>query len=141
MIGKWTAAVLVCVMAGGCDVGEGGLPLPRQHDGESYPGDRQALRGVMEVTDWGCKNLATDGGSYLVIWPANSEEVAVDDLWAVRLPNGDVVGDGDPVVGTGAFTPTAPLEANRDTPLAHWVGNCAADLSEVIVLDSAERGE
>jgi hypothetical protein len=132
--------VVVLLLVGACGVGEGGLPLPRQEEGQSYPGIRQEVRGELEYSEWGCKNLVVEGTSYLVIWPAGSEETAVDDVSAIRLPGGQVIAEGDSVVGTGAYTPTEPLTANRDTPLAYWIGNCAADASEVIVLDSAERG-
>jgi hypothetical protein len=116
------------------------MPLPRQEAGQAYPGLRQELRGEFELSDSGCMNLTLESGTYLVIWPARSEETEVEDRWAVRLPNGQVVAEGDTVVGTGAFTPAAPVLANPGTLMAQWVTYCAPDASEVIVFDSAERG-
>jgi hypothetical protein len=46
------------------------MPLPRQQAGESYPGDRPELTGVLDVSDFGCFNLALDDEHILVIWPA-----------------------------------------------------------------------
>ena len=136
--------IVACGLAlvlSGCWIGEGGMPLPRQHAGETYPGDRRELSGVLEVSDFGCLNIALDGETYLVIWPAGSDYADLGDRpQGVLLPGGQVIAEGDPVVGTGAFTSTEPLLANRDSSLAYAIGGCAPDASEVIVFDTADRG-
>ena len=118
-----------------CGIGEGGIGLPHQRAGETYPGNRLEMVGILEVADNSCLNMALDGTSYLVIWPAGS---ALADR--VLLPNGEVIAEGDTVVGTGAFTPTARLTADRNGYWANAIGYCAPDASEVVVLDTARRG-
>ena len=132
-------AVLVLVV-GGCGLGEAGMPLPRQQAGQSYPGDRQEFAGVLDVSDFGCFNLAVNDERLFVIWPTGSDYANSDNQYAVRLPGGAVVADGESVIGTGAFTPTAPLLAQRDTSLAYALRSCAPDASEVVVLDTARHG-
>ena len=110
------------------------MGLPRQIAGETYPGERRELSGVLEVADNGCLNLTMDGATRFVIWPAGSTQ---DDR--VRLPDGEFITVGDEVAGIGALTPTAPLVANRDGFWASAIGYCAPDASEVVVLDSARR--
>lgn len=128
-------AVLIAILLTACGLGEGGLGLPRQLGGETYPGDRFTLDGVMQVSSNGCFQLKWQGRIHYVIWPAGS---TLDDQ--VRLPNGEVIREGDHVTGIGALTPTAPLVANRDGYWAYAIGYCAPGAEEVIVLDSAERG-
>lgn len=126
---------LLSVVIAACLPGEGGIDLPHQLTGETYPGDRRELNGLLEVADNGCLNLALEGGTYFVIWPTGS---SLDNR--VRLPNGEVIAEGDIVVGTGALTPTAPLVANRNGYWANAIGYCSPNAAEVIVLDSARRG-
>jgi hypothetical protein len=109
-----------------------GLGLPVPIAGESYPGERKDVTGVLEVASNGCLQLGVDGQRYFVIWPTGS---MLDDR--VRLPNGQVVREGQTVTGTGALTPSAPLVAQRDSYWASAIGFCAPDATEVLVLDSA----
>jgi hypothetical protein len=131
----------LALLLSGCWIGEGGMPLPRQHAGETYPGDRRELSGVLEVSDFGCLNIALDGETYLVIWPAGSDYADLGDgPPGVQLPGGQAITEGDSLVGIGTLTPTEPLLANRDTSLAYAIRGCAPDASEVIVFDTADRG-
>jgi hypothetical protein len=127
------AATLTWSMAlAACGVGEGGMGLPHQLAGETYPGDRMAVAGELVVAQNGCLELNVDGARYFVIWPAGATLDAF-----VRLPNGDVIGEGDRVEGTAALTPTAPLTANRDGYWANAIGFCAPEAAEVLVMDIA----
>ena len=133
--------VILGLLVGACGLGEAGMPLPRQQGGQSFPGDRQDLNGVLAVSDFGCLNILLDGQTFLVIWPAGSDYADLGDQpHGVRLPDGQVLADGDAVMGTGAFTPTAPLLANRDTSLAYAIRGCAPDAAELVVFDAARRG-
>jgi hypothetical protein len=123
--------VAAAVLVAGCGIGEGGMGLPAQLPDESYPGVRQGVRGTLAVTPFGCIELRIDEGRWFVIWPAGSR---LDDR--VRLPDSQVVAEGDIVVGVGAFTPTAPLWARG----GYWqnaLGSCAPGEEAVLVLDSA----
>jgi len=121
----------------GCQPGQVGMGLPRQHDGESYTGDRQHLTGVLEVASNGCINIDLNPGTYLIIWPKGSDYADLGQSPAgVRLPDGHVIAPGDTLSGTGALTPTAPLVANRDGYWSHAIGYCAPGASEVVVFDS-----
>ena len=134
--------LLVGGLLGGCWLGQAGMELPHQLPGESYPGDRGELTGVLDVADNGCRHIVLDAGTYFVIWPSGSDAADLGELPAgVRLPGGDVIADGDTLVGTGALTPTAPLTADRNGWWAHVIGYCAPDASEVFVFDSARGGE
>lgn len=132
----------IVLLVGGCGIGEAGMPLPRQQPGETYPGDRQELRGTLTVSDVGCFNITVDidGAEYLVIWPPDSDYHDLEDAYALRLPGGAVIVDGESVIGTGAFTPTSPLLLERDTSMAHAIRYCAADDEEVVVFDTALPG-
>jgi hypothetical protein len=133
--------VIAALLVGGCGLGEAGMPLPRQQAGQTFPGDRQDLHGVFAVSDFGCLNIVLDGETFMVIWPAGSDYAELGERPnGVRLPDGQVIVDGDAVLGTGAFTPTAPLLADRDTSLAHAIRGCAPDASELVVLDAVRRG-
>lgn len=135
-------AVLVALgILAGCGLGEARKPLPQQQAGVAYPGDRQELSGVLDVSDYGCFNLALDDERFLVIWPAGSDRTDLGDEYALRLPSGEVIANGDGVVGTGAFTPKAPLLAERDSAQAYAIRGCALDASEVIVFDSAHPSD
>lgn len=135
------AALVALGMLAGCGLGEAGMPLPQQQGGVAYPGDRQELSGVLDVSDYGCFNLALDDEHFLVIWPAGSDRTDLGDEYALRLRSGEVIANGDGVVGTGAFTPTAPLLAERDSSMAYAIRGCAPDATEVIVFDSAQPAE
>lgn len=121
---------------GGCS-GLGGLELPQQRIGETFPGERVELAGVLDVADDGCIGITMEAGTFLVIWPSGSDDADVDERPAVRLPDGQVIGPGDALAGIGALTRTAPLVADRNGYWAHVIGYCAPDAAEVVVLDSA----
>ncbi len=67
--------VLISGLLGGCSLGQGGMELPHQLPGESYPGDRLELTGALDVADNGCRHIVLDAGTYLVIWPSGSDYV------------------------------------------------------------------
>jgi len=92
----------------GSDAGLGGMGLPRQQDGETYPGLRRELHGPVEVAPDGCLQIGIDGHSHFVIWPRGSELADV-----VLLANGDTLRPGDEVTATGAPTTVEPLVADR----------------------------
>jgi hypothetical protein len=110
-----------------------GLGLPVQLPNETYPGERGEVTGVLDVGSNGCFELAVEGASHFVIWPAGSGHAANQ----VRLPTGELVAEGQRVTGRGALTPTAPLIGNDDGYWAHAIGFCAPDAAEVLVLDEA----
>lgn len=117
------------------------MELPHQLPGENYRGDRRELTGLLHVADNGCFQVALGAGTNFVIWPAGSEDAAVGDLPGVRLAGGDVIVAGNTVAGRGALTATAPLTVERNGWWAHVIGYCAPDASEVVVFDSAHRGD
>lgn len=116
-------------------IGEGGMGLPVQRDGESYLGPRGDIRGTLRVADSGCIELETGDQRWFVIWPSGSRLDAF-----VRLPDGTVLDEGDDLVGLGGATPVAPLVAAG----GYWttaIGFCARDAREVLVLDEVTRAE
>lgn len=115
--------------------GLGGMEMPRQRDGEAYPGLRRDIVGIVEVAPDGCVGVRIDDRSYFAIWPRGSEQHEV-----VRLPGGEVIAAGDRIVGVGALTPVAPLVADPNGYWAYVIGFCAPDAREVLVLDAARRG-
>ncbi len=131
-------AVVLGGLAAGCALpGQAGMDLPRQNDAETYSGDRSQLAGVLATASNGCLTIGMNSGDYLVIWPRGSEFANRGELPAgVRLPDGQVISPGDAMSGTGAFTPTAPLVANRHGYWAHTIGYCAPSASQVVVFDS-----
>ncbi len=137
MKGAMFIVVLSADLLIGCQPGQAGIDLPRQHDGETYPGDRQQLTGVLEVAANGCINIDLNPGTYLVIWPKGSAYADLGQSPAgVRMPDGHVIAPGDSLSGTGALTPTTPLVANRDSYWAQAIGYCAPGASDVVVFDS-----
>jgi hypothetical protein len=115
----------------GCGIGDGGVGLPAQRAGDTFPGVREEIRGTLEVAANGCFELVVDGSRWYAIWPVGSQR---DDL--VRLPEGQVVAEGDTVVGIGALTPTGPLVAQG----GYWqnaLSICAPGADQVLVLDIA----
>ena len=91
----------------------------------------EEIRGVLASTPYGCRELGVDGEKWFVIWPAGSR---LDD--GIQLPTGQVVGEGDTVVGIGAFTLTEPLAAASEYWLRTFI-ECAPGADEVLVLDVA----
>lgn len=140
-----TSLAAALAIAGGataaCGVGEAGMELPRQHDGESFPGHRQELTGVLHTASNGCLELVLESGTYFVIWPNGSDDADLENVRGVRLPSGDAIAPGDTVTGVGAFTSTARLTAERDGYWQSTIGYCAPDALELVVFDSAQRGE
>jgi hypothetical protein len=116
------------------EAGLGGPGLPQQLEGERYAGARRDLAGTVELADNGCVNVVLDGRSLFVIWPAGS---ALDNV--VRLPDGDVLADGDRVIGTGALSPVAPLVADRGGYWANVIGFCDPTADLLVVFDSARK--
>lgn len=117
------------------EAGLGGPGLPQQLAGERYPGARRVLAGTVELADNGCVNVVLDGRSLFAIWPAGS---ALDDV--VRLPDGQVLADGDRVTGSGALSPVAPLVADPGGYWANVIGFCDPDADVLVVFDSAGKG-
>jgi hypothetical protein len=117
--------------------GLGGMGLPQQRPDEVYPGARQEIVGVFDIAGDGCFHLLTKGKREFVIWPSGATQ---DGPIRIRLPDGSVIRDGDPVFGTGAYTPVAPLVADRNGYWATTIGFCASDADQVIVLDDAFKG-
>ncbi|MBW3613563.1 MAG: hypothetical protein KY392_06865 [Chloroflexi bacterium] len=73
-------ALMLVLLLAGCSLpgatpesNEGGMGLPQQLDGETYPGDRRAISAEVEVADNGCAYLVVDGAALLAIWPRGSE--------------------------------------------------------------------
>jgi hypothetical protein len=139
--GTWLAAAALALAVGltvaacsGPD-GLGGMEMPRQRDGETYPGMRRDIVGIVEVTPDGCIGVKVDDRSYFAIWPRGSEQGE-----AVRLPGGEVIAAGDRIAGVGALTPVAPLVADPNGYWAYVIGFCAPGAREVLVLDAAGRG-
>ena len=116
--------------------GLSGMGLPQQRANEVYPGTRMALEGVLQIADDGCFQLLMNGNRTFVIWPPGASQ---DGPVRIRLPDGGVIGEGDALKATGAFTPVAPLIADRNGYWATTIGFCAPESEEVIVLDSASR--
>lgn len=117
--------------------GEGGMGLPHQLDGESYPGARGPIDAEVEVADNGCVYLDVDGKELLAIWPRGSELSE-----PVRLPDETEIADGDRIEGTGTLMDAAALAGGPDGYWAMVTGFCAGDGSrDVVVLDevSASR--
>jgi hypothetical protein len=127
---RFLATLSAAALAAGCEIGQGG-GLPAQVQGETYPGVRVEIRGALATTPYGCRQLEIDGETWFVIWPAGS---GLAD--GVRLPGGQVVAEGDAVVGIGAFTPTAPLAATNEYWRRTFI-SCAPGAEEVLVLDVA----
>jgi hypothetical protein len=111
------------------------MDLARQRDGETYPGVRRNVVGIVEVAPDGCIGVKVDDRSYFAIWPRGSEQ---DE--AVRLPGGEVIAAGDRITGVGALTPVAPLVADPNGYWAYLIGFCVPGAREVLVLDAAGPG-
>lgn len=130
----FAASVLAVLLATACtssdDEALGGPGLPQQLPGERYPGTRQALAGEVELLENGCVNVATDEGSWMVIWPAGSD---LGD--PVLLPNGTSLADGDRIEGTGALMPVNALAGGADGYWASVIGFCDPDAREIVVFD------
>lgn len=112
----------------------GGIGVPQQVDGETYPGPRAELRGAVWVGDDGCVYLLEDAPR-LVVWPAGS---ALSD--PVRLPDGTELRDGDELTIDGRLVPAADLPGGADGYWAHVTGFCDAGADQVVVADAVTRG-
>lgn len=110
-----------------------GLGLPAQRAGETYPGERRDLRGVLRLGPRSCLELEVAGVRHFVIWPPGSQ-----DADRVRLPNGEVVREGQEIVGRGALTRTAPLSGPEGSYWNTAFDICAPNADEVLVLDNAQ---
>lgn len=116
------------------DGAQGGMGVPVQLAGETYPGARDLLQAELDVTETGCLHVVVDGESRFAIWPAGAELAD-----ALRLPDGTVLADGDRIEALGAATPAAPLTANRDGYWANAIGFCDPQADVVMVLDDVRR--
>jgi hypothetical protein len=110
------------------------MGLPRQLDGEQYPGRRVELTGEVSVASNGCVYLSADGLERLAIWP---RDASLSE--PVRLADGTELRDGDAVRGTGTVLPTAGLAGGADGYWADVTGFCAGDVSEAVVFDEVRR--
>jgi hypothetical protein len=89
----------------------------------AQPGDEALITGTVAVTDGGCVGLATAATIHLVIWP-NGTSLEQSDLLKIRLPTGELLGEGDQVEGAGGYY-TSPREFQDQ------IDTCEAD-DEVI---------
>jgi hypothetical protein len=89
-------AAAVLLLGTGCggsaDDNSGGMGLPSQLDGESYPGPRRLIGGRFTVADNGCFLLRDGGAQHLVVWPADAAHGGAEVVLAVerlaRWPDG-----------------------------------------------------
>jgi hypothetical protein len=133
-----------CLVAGlsGClgvvddDSAQGGLGLPQQLDGETYPGARDELAGTVVVAENGCFLLDVDGVVRLAIWPAGSR----GDGDGVVLPDGDRLVGGSGLAARGTVLPVTGLAGGPDGYWATVVQFCVPDDRDVVVLDEAAAG-
>jgi len=117
----------------------GGIGIPKQQAGETYPGERSDVVGTIEVDGYGCIRVRLDdGASFAAIWPASANQ-GRDDYVNLGWFQRDL-GDGDQVRGTAALTPLASLPSWDNN--GYWryaLGACVQDgETEAIVFDSAE---
>ena len=97
----------------GSDVPVGVWPEPGSPDASPVvltARDMGALEAVSvgRVTRSGrCLQFGDSPGSPVIVWEEGTERVADGDGWAVRLPGGDLVREGDRVQGAGGSLPTA----------------------------------
>jgi hypothetical protein len=96
----------------------GGMNLPAQRDGESYPGARGPVAGTVARQPNGCFRLATPTGTRLVVWPRGSGQDPQDGA-VIRLASGRRLHDGDRVSGTGLEFPVTGLAG---VPDGYWGG-------------------
>lgn len=131
-----TAFVAVALILAACtspqDEAIGGPGLPQQLPGETYPGARQALAGMVQLLDNGCVNVEIGGVSRLAIWPPGSQLGE-----PVTLPDGTPLTDGDAVAGVGTVIPTRALSGTSDGYWASVTGFCDTLPREVVVFDEA----
>jgi hypothetical protein len=123
-----------CATVVACSVpGLAGAGVASQRTGESFPGERRDVRGVVEGGPNSCAHLVVDGVSHFVIWPHGTA------TWELVLRSGQRVREGDTIVGRGALTPTEPLHgaAGETTYWGHMLGLCDVEAEEVLVLDDA----
>lgn len=137
-----TVLALVLVGLGGCsssggsspEGNEGGMGVPQQRPGESYPGARGPVDGAVALQSNGCFRIETAAGSRLVVWPRGTRQDPQDGA-VLRLPSGDRLGDGDRVTGTGLELPVTGLPGVPDGYWGSVVTFCAPDDATVLVLD------
>ena len=115
--------------------GQGGMGLPQQLAGETYPGPREQLSGELRVGSEGCAYIVIDEVSRLVIWPSGSTLAN-----PVRLPDGSDLSDGQGLRGTGGVIATEALPGGPDGYWAHVTGFCTGDVPEAVVFDEVGGG-
>lgn len=106
------------------------MGLPRQLDGERYPGTRGQIDAEVRVADNGCANVVVDGRELLAIWPRGSELSQ-----PVRLPDGTELADGDRFEGVGTVMEARALPGGPDGYWAMVTGFCTGDAPQVVVFD------
>jgi hypothetical protein len=129
----WCVLVAAGLLACGSRDGEGGRVLPAHRSGETHPGTRVPIAGIIRIAPNGCVSLQIGDTDWLVIWPTGS---TLSD--AVNLPGGATLHDGDQVQGTGALTPADPFTADASGYWAYAIGYCAPGVHHVLVLDAVQ---
>ena len=111
------------------------MGLPQQLAGETYPGVRRPVDGVVRVGSEGCAYLVEGRETRLAIWPTGSELAE-----PVRLPEGTELTDGVTIDGTGTTMAADALPGGPDGYWAMVTAFCDAGLDEVVVLDRVSAG-
>jgi hypothetical protein len=129
---------LLAVALDGC---YGGIGIPKQQPGETYPGERREVAGTIEIDGYGCIRVRLDDGtSDAAIWPSSANQ-GQDDYVNLGWFQSDL-GDGDRVRGTAAVIPLASLRGWEGEGSGYWryaLGACVEDgETQAIVFDSAE---
>lgn len=131
-------AAAVLLLGSGCggsaDDNSGGMGLPSQFDGESYPGPRRPIGGRFTVADNGCFLLRDGGAQHLVVWPADAAHGGAE----VVLGDGTRVADGAAVQGQGTVLAVERLARWPDGYWGQVVEFCDPGAREVVVFDSVE---
>jgi hypothetical protein len=138
MVDAALAVVLLFCGTAACSDTEAGFGIPRQPSPSAFPGQRQAIAGVVAVQANGCVDLDLGQlGRRWVIWPHTTR--AVDGGAAIVL-GGRVVADGDALRGSGMVADATQLpvwDKAYGLPLEMFGRYCSADKHGVVVLDAA----
>lgn len=122
----------------------GGIGIPKQQPGESYPGDRHEVTATIRQTMDGCLRLEVDGGeTYPVVWPASASQ-GNDDWVSLGWFQPDL-GVGDRVRGSAVLVAAASLPGWNSEYPGYWtdaIGQCVergdGTQSPVLIFDTAE---
>lgn len=107
----------------------GGMGVPQQFEGETYPGPAATVAGTVWVAEDGCVYLIDDRPR-LIVWPSGSQ---LSD--PVRLPDGTELADGDEVTLEGRLVLAADLPGGADGYWGMVTGFCDAGGDQVLVAD------